>query len=145
MRRIAVRGIAVHDNKLLLVRLKPYNHERQNEFYCTIGGGLDEGEGLIDGVKREVLEETGVEARVGKLLFVQQYADKHDNLEFFFFIENAEDFLDIDLSKSTHGQEEIAEIGFFDPKNIEVLPKFLHEIDVSTLKTQTDPIFFNYL
>jgi ADP-ribose pyrophosphatase YjhB (NUDIX family) len=90
------------------------------------GGGLDEGEALIDGVKREMLEETGVEARVGDLLYVQQFTHgEEDYLEFFFNITNSHDYLNIDLANSTHGEAEIEEIDFINPKTVHVLPEFL--------------------
>ena len=145
MRRIAVRAIIVDGNKLLLARLNSSTSNTSNEYYCTIGGGLDDNEGLIDGLKREVLEETGVIAKVGKLLCVQQYKDKHDNIEFFFYITNGRDFRDIALSKTTHGQQEISEIGFYDPTNIHVLPQFISETSVLELLNTTDVRFYNYL
>ena len=90
------------------------------------GGGLDEGEALIPGLEREMAEETGVRPDVGNLLYVQQftYNDK-DYLEFFFHVTNSEDYLHIDLSKTTHGAEEIAEIGFVNPAATKILPEFL--------------------
>lgn len=143
MRRIAVRAIIADGNTMLLVKL--LSNGIPQPFYCTIGGGLDEGESLIDGVKREVMEETGVQAEVGKLLCIQQYTDKHDNLEFFFHITNTEDFKDIDLTKTSHGLEEISEIGFFDPKEVNVLPKFLQEISIEELLLSEEVRVFNYL
>ncbi len=128
IRRVTVRGMVLHDSKLLCVRLKPYkNHlKRDNSYWCLPGGGLDDGESLVAGVWREMVEETGIEPVVGKLLYVQQfsYEDK-DFLEFFFQIENGKDYLNIDLTKTTHGLKEIEEIGFVDPAGTHILPEFL--------------------
>ena len=65
-------------------------------------------------------------------------------MEFFFQIENPEDYLHIDLSKTTHGKEEIAEFGFKDPSTIHLLPQFLTtaKFDEVTLST---PQIFDYL
>ena len=41
------------------------------------GGIIEEGEGVLDGVKREVLEETGIEAEVGELICVTSNTCKH--------------------------------------------------------------------
>ena len=41
------------------------------------GGIVEEGEGLLDGVKREVLEETGIEVEVGQLFCVTSNTCKH--------------------------------------------------------------------
>lgn len=145
MRRVAVRAIIEKDGKLLLVRLRQYNGGPENDFYCTVGGGLDEGESLIDGIKREVVEETGVSAEIGKLLCIQQFKDKHDHIEFFFHVTNASDFENIDLRTTTHGAIEIGEIAFYEPRNIYVLPRFLSEVDVHQLLSSPSPIMFNYL
>ncbi len=143
MRDITVRAIVIKDEKLLLVKHSPYGGKPGNDYYCTIGGHLDAGEDIIAGLKREVLEETGVEAKVGRLLFIQQYQDESEYLEFFFELTNAADFEKVDLAKASHGHE-IAEVGFFDPKTITVLPIFLQEIDLANLASDSPVQFFNY-
>jgi ADP-ribose pyrophosphatase YjhB (NUDIX family) len=129
IRRVSVRAIVLHEGKLLCARLKPYRGSLRaegGEYWCLPGGGLDEREALIDGLKREMLEETGITPVIGDLLYVQQFAyDEKDCLEFFFHVINSEDYLHINLSKTTHGEEEIAEIAFVDPATTHVLPEFL--------------------
>ena len=144
-RRIAVRGVFVHEGKLLCVKLKPYNGQR-TDFWCTIGGGVDDTEPFLGAIQREIIEETGITPEVGNLLYVQQYVqDDVENTEFFFHIKNAEDFVNIDLSKSTHGQEEIAEIAFMDPKSGHVLPKFLQFKDFTNFDPNAAVEFYSYL
>lgn len=128
IRRVTTRGIVLHDGRLLCVRLKPYKEhlKRDNSYWCLPGGGLDEGEALTAGIEREMLEETGIKPVVGELLYVQQFTHgEKDYLEFFFHITNDEDYLNIDLSKTTHGLKEIEEIGFIDPTTAHILPEFL--------------------
>ena len=129
IRKITVRGIVVHEGKLLCARLKTYKDSLQkhgNDYWCTPGGGLDEGETLVAGVEREMIEETGIKPVVGNLLYVQQFVQgEREFIEFFFHITNSADYLNIDLSKTTHGEEEIEEIGFINPADNYVLPKFL--------------------
>ncbi len=75
-RKISVRGVVLHDGKLLCVRLKPYKdslREHGNDYWCLPGGNLDEGEALLTGVKREMVEETGMTPTIGDLLYVQQF------------------------------------------------------------------------
>lgn len=127
-RRVSVRGIAVLNGKLLCVRLKPYIGAKVEsyDFWCLPGGGVDDNESLLDAFKREMVEELGVEPKVGRLLYVQQFISKDlDMLEFFFNIENPEDYLHVDLSKTTHGPAEIEAIDFVDPATTHILPEFL--------------------
>jgi hypothetical protein len=74
------------------------------------------------------MEELGIEAQVGPLLYIQEYFDKRLQkvyLEFFYLVTNLEDFMNIDLTQTSHGVEEIAEFGFIDTSKEFVLPKFL--------------------
>lgn len=128
-RRISVRGVALHGGKLLCVRLRPYEGKIRAEggdYWCLPGGGLEDGESLLAGIEREMVEETGIKPVVGGLLFIQQFASGgKEYLEFFFHISNGTDYLHIDLSKTTHGETEIADIDFVDPKAVRLLPTFL--------------------
>lgn len=100
--------------------------KRDNSYWCLPGGGLDEGEALIAGIEREMVEETGIKPEVGNLLYVQQFTHgEKDYLEFFFHITNSEDYLHIALAETTHGMEEIEEIKFVDPATMHILPEFL--------------------
>ena len=51
--RLATRAICVKGNSILLMYTERY------EDYSLPGGGLDEGEDRIEGMKRELVEETG--------------------------------------------------------------------------------------
>lgn len=125
-RRVTVRGIIKKDGKIFAQRLK--NKEGVNNFWCTPGGGLDSGESLLDGLHRELIEETGVEPVVGPLLYIQQYRDdKREYLEFFFEIRNPEDYEMINLANTSHGEIEVAHYGFIDPGSEFILPEFLQK------------------
>lgn len=146
--RVTTRAIIADKDKLLLVRHKAYDGKSGKDFYCTVGGKLEDGESLTEGLKREVLEETGIRAEVGRLLCVQQYHDQHyddDYLEFFFHVTNTDDFRDVDLDSSSHGNHEIDEVGFYDPKSIYLLPEFLSQIDVDQLLSGPEVKIYNYL
>jgi ADP-ribose pyrophosphatase YjhB (NUDIX family) len=126
-RRISVRAVVLHEGKLLGVRLQPDpNDPTKGTYWCTPGGGLEDGEALLEGLHREMIEETGIAPEVGELLYIQQfnYGDR-EYLEFFFHVTNSGDYLEIDLSKTSHGDLEIAEVAFVDPADSYVLPEFL--------------------
>lgn len=134
------------DGKLLCVRLKPYYNapDGDYDFWCTPGGGVDMGEPLAEAFKREMIEELGVEPKVGRLLYVQQFErnDDKDILEFLFLIENPEDYRDVDISKTTHGPDEIEAIDFVDPKSVRVLPEFLQTENLEEFIASNQPTKF---
>lgn len=144
-RRIAVRGIVILDGKILCFRLKPYRHADASTYWSTPGGGIDSGEALIPALEREMLEETGIPAKVGRLLYIQQYVFKGlEQMEFFFQINNPKDYLKIDLSKTSHGETEIEEFGFINPSTKRVLPDFLSTAKFDEISLAT-PQIFNYI
>ena len=140
-RRICVRGIIFKDGKLFAQRLKNKQTGKVNEFLCTPGGGLDPGEGLHAGLHREMIEETGIAPQIGRLLLTQQFMDGDtEMLEFFFHIENADDYENINLADTTHGEIEIEHFGFVDPKSENVLPKLLQTMDLNEYTTTVQPV-----
>ena len=140
-RRITVRGVIYQNNQLLAQQLKPGSDGKERDYWCTPGGGLDPNESLLEGLRREIIEETGIAPKIGKLLFIQQFADESmEFLEFFFYIENTEDYKAIDLSATTHGDLEIATVDFIDPTQHVVLPAFLQAIDIENYIKNNHPV-----
>lgn len=133
-RRVNVRGIIFRDNKLLSQQLQPDKNEKPRDYWCTPGGGVEDGESILQALNREMIEETGVSPKIGRLLFVQQFyepAKNQEQLELFFHIENHGDYENIDLSKTTHGILETTNVEFVDPSNHNILPAFLQTIDIN--------------
>lgn len=131
-RRMNVRAIIYKDGKLLAVKHK--HGEDISHYYAVPGGGLDPQESLVDGLARELREETGVNAVIGNLLFIQQFpsarAGYAEELEFFFTVKNPDDFTNIDLETTSHGAEELAVCEFVDPASVTLYPEFLQSIDL---------------
>ncbi|HRN97105.1 MAG TPA: NUDIX domain-containing protein [Candidatus Saccharibacteria bacterium] len=145
-RRINVRGIIYKDGKMLCQQLTPGADGKVRDYWCTPGGGLDAGESLHQGLTREIVEEIGISPKIGKLLFIQQFeggSRNQEQLEFFFHIENASDYHDIDLSSTTHGMAEIQDVEFIDPKNHNVLPSFLTKIDIAAYINSNLPVLID--
>ncbi|MCA9343163.1 NUDIX hydrolase [Candidatus Saccharibacteria bacterium] len=148
-RRIAVRAVVVHDDKLFCVRHKAYAGMAERTYWCAPGGGVDEGEELIQALEREIIEEVGIKPKVGNLLYIQQYTDQEngrEQLEFFFHVTNTSDFLVVDAQEASHHDIEIEEFDFIgknDKKKI--LPKFLLEEDTQAHINSNSPTkIFNY-
>lgn len=140
-RRVAVRGIIFSEGKLLCQRLKAYRRN-DRDFWCTPGGGLNIGEPIEEGLRREMVEETGIDPKIGRLLFIQQFSEDNEKeqMEFFYFIENYKDYAEIDLSLTTHGELEIEHIEFIDPKTENVLPAFLQSINLEVYTSTVQPV-----
>lgn len=67
MARLAARALIIHDNKLLVIKLKEHD-----TFWCLPGGKVEHLESTEDCLQRELLEELGVQAKIGKLCFIHQ-------------------------------------------------------------------------
>lgn len=145
-RRVNVRAIIWRDGKLLAAKQKDASGN-ETKHWCIPGGGLDPLESLQDGCAREVMEETGIEAKVGKLVFIQQFPSTREGydeeLEFFFHIENPEDFTHIDLANTTHGLAEISRIEFIDPKQEYILPSLFAELPLGEYIGTDKPIYLH--
>lgn len=135
-RRINVRGIIFNNGQLFAQTLKG-----DQSYWCTPGGGLDDGESLLDGLHREMIEETGIAPTIGKLLFIQQFHDSaKEQLEFFFHITNNDDYVNIDLASTSHGDLEIERCGFIDPTKENILPAFLQTVAIQTMIDGDQPV-----
>jgi len=143
-RRIATRGIIYRDGKILATKQKE-DDGSESENWSTFGGGLDPHESLLEGLHREMIEETGIEPVIGKLLLVQQFTHPEDkekeHIEFFFHIENTADYESIDLTATTHGALEIARAEFIDPKKSYILPTVLSDIDIKDYIENNRPAY----
>lgn len=70
--RLAVRGLLLIENRLLLVNAWP-NH--RGGLWCAPGGGVERGRSLPDNLKREFHEETGLTVDVGDPCLVNEFHD----------------------------------------------------------------------
>lgn len=139
-RRTNVRGIIYRDGKLLVTKFRQED-DSESEYWGTFGGGLDIGESIADGLYREMIEETGIAPKIGKLLFIQQFHDgEKEQFELFFHIENTEDYSEIKLEETSHGLLELTRSEFVDPKSSFVLPAFLSTVDIEMQINEDRPV-----
>ena len=72
---VGVGGVVISDGRALLIRRGGPPLEGQ---WSIPGGMLEVGETLLEGVRRELLEETGIEVRVRELIEVFERIDLDD-------------------------------------------------------------------
>jgi ADP-ribose pyrophosphatase YjhB (NUDIX family) len=121
---VKARGIILQGGKIFLGKLAKYH------FACLPGGTLELGETLRECLARELMEELGVVAQIGPLVYTQEIIRENSTMfDFWYWIENPDDFTDIDLSTVSHGFEH-DEVGFYDPRalNIPLRPERLPEL-----------------
>lgn len=131
MSRISVRAIIEHEGTYLIVRNKS-----SDNFWCLPGGGVEDGEDIITALDRELIEELGIKPVIGNLVYVHMLRDQdgYSPPGFLFHIKNGKDYLNLDLSKTSHGELEIDEVKFSDMKEDKLLPSFL-KIELGELKS----------
>ena len=142
-RRVNARAIIYKDGQLLAV--KHFDDDGGPvPYYAIPGGGVDPSESLEQGLRREVMEELGVKAVIGRLLFIQQFHTRREGfdeeLEFFFAIDNPEDFEELDIASTSHGSGELAVCEFVDPKKVEIFPRFLSSIEMDDYCSNIKPV-----
>lgn len=69
--RVRVCGLCFMDDKILLI--KHINIGSKGYLWAPPGGGIEFGESAVECLKREMLEETGLEVQVKKMLFINEY------------------------------------------------------------------------
>jgi 8-oxo-dGTP diphosphatase len=122
--RLRVCGICEEKGRLLMV-----NHSLlgERDFWAPPGGGVEFGESLQESLKREFLEETGLEVEVGRFLFGSEYVNPPlHSVELFFKVGN----IGGNLSNGNDPElSMIKEVRFFTPEDIRQLDRrILHGI-----------------
>lgn len=80
--RISAGAIVEFAGRLLLVHhVRPGRYD----FWVSPGGGVKEGESLEEAAAREVSEETGLQAKVGKLLYIEDLSSPECRFVKFWF------------------------------------------------------------
>lgn len=84
MERTRVAGIIFIDGKLALMHRKDVlKRPEMPEYYTLPGGGLEEGETLEEGTKREIKEEFGIDVELVKKLY-EITSEKFNQKEIFY-------------------------------------------------------------
>jgi len=139
--KLTVRGI-VYDkttNKILCQKLRKLD----DGVWYLPGGKVEDGENLQAALKRELLEECGIEAEVGRLVYINQYFDGTNFVVAFVFnINNVQDFYSIDLKSTSHGLEEIDEVKFI-PQTSNIVPQSITTLDLMLYTSSECAVFID--
>ena len=87
MERIRVAGIIkMNDGYALMHRTKVKKRKDFQDYYTFPGGGLEEGETLEEGVKREIKEEFGINIKIIRKMYETE-SEKFNQKEIYFLCE----------------------------------------------------------
>jgi 8-oxo-dGTP diphosphatase len=71
--RVSAKAVIIRHGSLLAIQ----KQDRWGAYYLLPGGGQEFGESLYQAIRRECLEETGLEVVPGDLLFVRDYIGRN--------------------------------------------------------------------
>jgi len=124
--RIAAGGIIIKNKKNLLVR---YKSNENGSFLAAPGGAVEDNENIIKAIKREVLEETGINVEPVSVLMIE---DLDCNNFKMCKIWMSCKYISGDIQKTQEAKSEgIIEIGWFsenDIKNQLVFPSIIKDL-----------------
>lgn len=123
--RLAVRGIVMHDNRLLLVNAYP---GQQSDLWCAPGGGVDPGTSLPENLVREIHEECGLIVRVDTPVLVNEFHDPGSG------------FHQVDVYFRCEISEGALDAGWTDPEGVVNRRRFVTRDEMSGLRVKPDSL-----
>ena len=109
MKRICARGLIVTDDGLSVIFRRKITDGVKKEYYSIPGGGIEENESCIEGLKRELREELNIEVNVLDLAFTKETDDR---IEYFFNCE----YISGDFSLNGEELDRMSESNYYQPK-----------------------------
>lgn len=79
-------GALIYDKNLEAILLL-YRYHYGSEYYCSVGGTVEDGEDLLDSIKREVFEEVNLQIKDPKLIFEYDHDKYKGQHEVFFLVD----------------------------------------------------------
>ena len=112
--RISAGALVDREGKLLLVRsVVPGKYD----FWVSPGGGVKQGESLEEAAAREIWEEAGLSAKVGKLLYIEEFENPQCRFIKFWFAAEVTSS-EINVTHPEARAEHIVEAAWFKPEEL---------------------------
>jgi 8-oxo-dGTP diphosphatase len=114
---ISAAALIVREGRVLLV------HHRvpdRFDYWLPPGGGLEGEESILDCVRREAFEETGLHITPGPLFYVQEFVEPgYHFVKFFFLCESARG--EPTLANRVEGEDWLVDVRFFSREELQDL------------------------
>ena len=117
---ISAGAILVEEKRILLV------HHQDNDkydFWVPPGGSLEGNESIYDCAKREVFEETGLDVKLGSILYIQEFWEPNYHFCKFFILGNIIGG-ELTLSNKDLNEDWLVDAKFFSLDEIQKLTVF---------------------
>ncbi len=117
MKRVSARGFVLTEKGLAVIFRRKIKDGKEKEYYVVPGGGIEDGEDIIDGLKRELKEELNLEVEVQDLAFIKETEER---IEYFYLCK----YLSGDFRLNGEELERMSEQNYYEPTFLK-----LEEID----------------
>ncbi|MCH7412543.1 NUDIX domain-containing protein [Belliella sp. R4-6] len=120
--RTRVNGVLIKDDKILLIKHKL----GENKYFWNVpGGGMKYGSSAVENLKREFLEETGLNIEIKRFICTSEYLKQPLHaIELFFEVEPIGGELKIGKDPELSDEfQMITEFGFFDIEKLSFIKK----------------------
>ena len=121
MKRISARGIVITDKGLAVIFRRKITDGVTKEYYVLPGGGIDPGEEVIDGLKRELKEELNIDVNVKDLAFTNETEDRVE------YIYNCE-YISCNFTLNGEELDRMSDSNYYEPTFIDI--KELNKYDI---------------
>ncbi|MEL7460942.1 MAG: NUDIX hydrolase [Pseudomonadota bacterium] len=123
--RVAVRGLLLHENKLLLVNAWPRG---VSDLMCAPGGGVEPHSSLPDNLIREMHEETGLDVIVHDQVLVNEFHDP------------ARDFHQVDIYFRVTARSVDIAPDWRDPEGVVTTRRFVSRAELAQIRYKPDSL-----
>ena len=113
MKRVSARGLIKTKKGLAVIFRRKINEKGTKEYYVTPGGGINEGEDIEEGLRRELREELNIEVKINKLAFKMETEDR---IEYFYDCE----YISGDFTLQGEEIDRMSESNYYEPTFIKM-------------------------